>query len=305
MDFFVSFSNMSMVLFAIAVGFLAHKLGIMTDETNRKMTKLLLTITMPCMTLGALRTSEELPDFGVVLGILEAALAFYAAEFLLAAFLPRLLGGAPLQRSVWRFALCFPNVGFIGIPVCTAFFGPEAMIYAVILILPFNLLSYSLGPLILSGGFRNFRLRELLSPAVVSSLIALVMTLMRVRPPQLVGDWLNFVGDMTTPLSLIVIGSLLADMPIREALASPRLWIVAAIRLVVLPVVLFAILQPLHLAQIVVNVAVLQIAMPVAANGSMLAMEYGGDVRTMARITFLTTLCSMITVPVLASVLLG
>ena len=305
MGFFTSFSNMSMVLFAIAAGFLAHKLGIMSDEVNRKTTKLLLTITMPCMMLGSLSTGEELPDLRVVLGILETAVVFYGMEFLLAIFLPRLLGGSPLQRSVWRFALCFPNVGFIGIPVCVAFFGPEAMIYAVILILPFNLLSYSLGPLILSGGFQHFKLRELLSPAVVSSLIALVMTLARIRPPQLVGDWLNFVGDITTPLSLIVIGSLLADMPIREALASPRLWLVAALRLLALPVLLYLLLQPLHLSQIVVNVAVLQIAMPVAANGSMLAMEYNGDVRTMAQITFLTTFCSMVTVPLLASTLLS
>ena len=63
-------------------------------------------------------------------------------------------------------------------------------------------------------------------------------------------------------------------------------------------------LRPLNLGAMAVNVAILQMAMPVAANGSMLAMEYGGDVQCMAKVTFLTTLCSLLTVPVLASFLL-
>ena len=304
MNFFASLSNMSVVLVGIAAGYQANKLGILGGETDQKVTKLLLNITMPAMTLGAVAISEELPDISTLLGILEAAAAFYGISFLLAAFVPRLLGGTPLQRSVWRFALCFPNVGFIGIPVCTAFLGDEAMIYAVILILPFNLISYSLGPLMLTGGFQNFSLREMLSPAVVSSALALVMTLLRIRPPQLVGECLNFVGDITVPMSLLIIGSLLAGTSIRAVLASPRLWIMTALRLVALPVLLALALRPLNLGAMAVNVAILQMAMPVAANGSMLAMEYGGDVQTMAKVTFLTTLCSLVTVPVLAGFLL-
>ena len=304
MNFFASLSNMSVVLVGIAVGYLAHKLGILGGETDRKLTKLLLTITLPAMTLGAVATSEELPDVSTLLGILEAAVAFYVISFLLAIFVPRLLGGTPLQRSVWRFALCFPNVGFIGIPVCTAFLGEEAMIYAVILTLPFNVISYTLGPLMLTGGFQDFSLRKMLNPAVVSSALALVMTLLRVRPPHLVGECLNFVGDITVPMSLVIIGSLLAETSVREVLGSPRLWAMTVLRLAVLPVLLALALRPLHLGAMAVNVAVLQMAMPVAANGSMLAMEYGGDVQCMAKVTFLTTLCSLLTVPVLASFLL-
>ena len=305
MDFFVSVSNMCVVLSAIAAGFLAHKLKILGGETDRRMTSLLMTITMPAMILGSLSTSEDLPDLWTVLGILGAAAVFYGLEFLLAAFLPRLVGGEATQRGVWRFALCFPNVGFIGIPVCTAFLGDAATIYAVILILPFNLLSFSLGPPMLTGGFGSFRARELVTPTMVAAVAALAMTLLRFRPPEVIGDCLNMVGDLTTPMSLMIIGSLLAEMPFREALRSARLWCVTAVRLVVLPVALFGILRLLHVGSMVTHVTVLQMAMPVAANGSMIAMTYGGDVQAMARITFLTTLCSMVTVPVLASILLG
>lgn len=304
MDFFASLSNMSVVLVGIAAGYLAHKLGILGGEMDRKLTSLLLTITMPAMMIGEVAVSEELPDQATLLGILEAAAAFYGIAFVMAALVPRLVGGTQAQRGVWRFAVCFPNVGFIGIPVCTAFLGDGAMIYAVILTLPFNLISYSLGPTMLTGGFRDFDLKKLLNPPVVSAFIALVMTLLRAHPPLVVGECLTFVGDMTVPLSLIIIGSLLADMPLREVLDSPRLWCVAGVRLIVLPVLLSLLLRPLHLEAMAVNVTVLQMAMPVAANGSMLALEYRGDVQNMAKITFLTTVCSLLTAPVLASFLL-
>lgn len=304
MEFIASLSKMSMVLVAIAAGYLANKLHIMGGETDQKITKLILTITMPAMALGAVATSEELPDLGELLGLLEVTVAFYGVSFLLAAILPRFLGGTQGQQSVWRFAISFSNVGFIGIPASTAFFGETGMLYAVILMLPFNLLSYALGPLMLTGGIRDFSWKKLCNPAVVSALVALIMTLLRLHPPMVVGECLEFVGDMTPPLSLLVIGSSLAGLPIGRVFASGRLWALSVIRLLILPLLLYWILKAVGLEGLGLGVSVLQIAMPVAANGTMLAMEYGGDVESMAQATFLTTLCSMLTVPLLVTFLL-
>ena len=93
MDFFASLSNMSVVLVGIAAGYLAHKLGILGGEMDRKLTSLLLTITMPAMMIGEVAVSEELPDLATLLGILEAAAAFYGIAFVMAALVPRLVGG--------------------------------------------------------------------------------------------------------------------------------------------------------------------------------------------------------------------
>ena len=118
------------------------------------------------------------------------------------------------------------------------------------------------------------------------------------------GECLNIVGDITAPLSLMVIGSILAGLPIGRVFASPRLWALTALRLIVLPVLLRLLLQPLGMEELALSVAIVEMAMPVAANGSMLCMEYGGDMDTMAQATFLTTLLSMVTVPLMVTVLL-
>lgn len=304
MVFLNSLSKMLVILCGIGTGYLANRLGILGGEVDRRITKLILTITLPAMSVGAVASSQDLPDTSTLLGILKVSAVFYALAFLTAAAVPYLLGGTPEQRGVWRFAVSFANVGFIGIPVCTLFFGEEALIYAVILMLPFNVLSYSFGTLMLTGGIRNFQLKRLFTPCVTASLLALVLTLARVRPPAVVGDCLNFVGDITTPMSLLIIGSLLAGLPMGQVFASPRLWGLSALRLAALPVALFLILKGLGTETLVAQVAVTQMAMPVAANGTMLCLEYGGDQDCMAQATFLTTLLSMVTVPVLVSALL-
>lgn len=305
MVFFASLSKMLVILCGIGAGYLANRLKIMGGEVDQKFTKLILTITLPAMTVGAVATSEDLPDTRTLLGILLVAAVYYLLAFLAAAVLPPLLGGTAEQKGVWRFALCFSNVGFIGMPVATLFFGGGALIYAVILMLPFNLLSYSFGVRMLTGSAGAFSWkRMLLSPCVVASVIALALSLARIRPPALVGECLAFVGDITVPMSLLIIGSMLAGLPAGQVFASVRLWALTAIRLVGLPVALFLILRLLGTEQVVTQVAVIQMAMPVAANGTMLSLEYGGDTQCMAQATFLTTLLAMVTVPLLASSLL-
>ena len=264
--------------------------------------RLLLAITLPSMILGSVCTGEALPEAGVVLGTLGVAAVFYLLEFAFVLAAPPLLGGTPGQKGVWRYTLAFPNVAFIGYPVVSALFGPEALFYAVILVLPFNLMTFTLGPLMLTGA-KRFSLRQMFSPCVAASILALVLALGRLRPPAMIGEALEFVGGVTVPLSLLFVGSLLAGLPLGRMLASPRLWILTAVRLLALPSVLCFLLRWMGTDPLILGVAVTQMAMPAAVNGSLLCMEYGGDAECMAQITFVSTLASIVTIPILAAVL--
>ena len=140
--------------------------------------------------------------------------------------------------------------------------------------------------------------------SIVFRLLALILALARVQLPPIVGETLNFVGDMTVPLSLILVGSLLAGLPVKSVFSSVRLWILSGLRLMVLPAVLAVLLSFLDISPLVKGVAIVQSAMPMAVNGSMLCLEYGGDTETMAQATFITTLAAIITIPILAPILL-
>ena len=236
------------------------------------------------------------------MGTLGVAAVFYLLEFAFVLAAPPLLGGTPGQKGVWRYTLAFPNVAFIGYPVVSALFGPEALFYAVILVLPFNLMTFTLGPLMLTGA-KRFSLRQMFSPCVVSALLALILALGRLRPPDMIGEALEFVGNVTVPLSLLFVGSLLAGIPLGRMLASPRLWILTAVRLLALPGALCFLLRWMGTDPLILGVAVIQMAMPAAVNGSLLCMEYGGDAECMAQITFVSTLASIVTIPIIAALL--
>lgn len=302
MSFWDTLAEMLVLLFAMAAGFAANRLGILGGETDQKISRLLLCLTLPAMLVGSVCTGDALPETSVVLGTLGVAVVFYALEFAFVLAVPPLLGGTPGQRGVWRYTLAFPNVAFIGYPVVTALFGPEALFYAVILVMPFNLMTFTLGPLLLTGA-KRFSLRQMLSPCVLASALALGLALLRLRPPEIVGEALNFVGSITVPLSLLFVGSLLAGIPLGRMLASPRLWILTAVRLLILPTVLCLLLRWMGTESLILGVAVIQMAMPAAMNGSLLCMEYGGDAECMAQITFVSTLASIVTIPILAAFL--
>ena len=303
MSFFDVFQEMLVILFGMAMGYLAHRLGYLGGETDQKLSKIILNITMPCLIVASVATGDELPGAAEILSVLKVAAVFYGMELLLSAVVPRLLGGTDKQKGVWRYTMVFPNMAFIGYPVAVALFGPEALFYAVILVLPFNLLAYSLGPLMLAGRAK-FRWQQLISPCILASLAALVVALGHIRLPAIVGECAGFVGNLTTPLSLLVVGSLLAGLTVGKVFASPRLWALTAVRLLVLPALLWLLLGWMNVEPpMVAGIAVILMAMPTAVNGSMLSMEYGGDTECMAQITFLTTLVSIITIPVVSALL--
>ena len=294
---------MLVILFGMAVGYLAHRLGYLGGETDQKISKIILNITMPCLIVASVATGDELPGAAEILSVLKVAAVFYGMELLVSAVLPRLLGGTDKQKGVWRYTLVFPNMAFIGYPVAVALFGPEALFYAVILVLPFNLLAYSLGPLMLAGRAK-FRWQQLTSPCIIASVIALVVALGHIRLPAIVGECAGFVGNLTTPLSLLVVGSLLAGLTVGKVFASLRPWVLTVVRLLALPALLWLLLGWMNVEPpMVAGIAVILMAMPTAVNGSMLSMEYGGDTECMAQITFLTTLVSIITIPVVSALL--
>ena len=102
MSFFDTFCEMLVIFFAIGMGYLANRLKIMGGEMDQKVSKLLLYITVPAMSLGSVVARETLPPIGEILSILWVAVIFYGLELLFALVIPRILGGTPEQKGVWR-----------------------------------------------------------------------------------------------------------------------------------------------------------------------------------------------------------
>ena len=297
MSFSHTLQEMLVILFAIAVGYLAHRLGYLGGETNKKLSALILNVTIPCMILAAVLQQPNRPTPEQIRSVLVSAAVFYTVTYTCTILVPLLVGGTAKEKGVWRFVLAFPNIGFIGYPLVTALFGQEGFFYAVVLGLPFALLNYTLGPLMLSGTLR-ISWKQFCSPTVLVSVVSLFLTFSDIRFPAVLGEAVDLVGSVSIPLSLLVLGSLLASMPARSVFGSWRLWVLSAFRLLILPAIMSLILRQFTTDALIAGVAVAQMSMPVSVNGSMMCLDVDGDVDAMARSIFLTTLLAIVTIPV-------
>lgn len=305
MNFFDVAEVMMMVFLVVAVGYAANKKGMMDRDLNKKLSALVLNVTTPALILASSLENDDLPGPGEVLFITGIAFACYVIFFAAALIVPAVFRVPEHHVGAFRFMLMFANVGFIGFPLTISLFGREALFYTVLFNLPFNLLSYTLGVVFIAGGEKGaVSPRLLLSPCVVTSLLSVVIALFRLSAPPLITDTLSLIGDITAPAALLIVGSSLAELPLRHVLGSPRVYIMAAFRLLVLPIVLFLLLHKVVTDVTVLRIAVILGAMPVAASCTMLCLEYGGDQEFAAQGTFLTTLLSVITIPLLAAALL-
>jgi len=303
MIFLDTLNQMLVILFAVAMGYLAHRLGYLGGAVNQKLSKIIIHIGIPALTLAAVMNNSDGPGLEEIKGVLWTMAAFYGLSFGLAMILPRFIGGEKLQQGVWRFSMVFSNAAFVGYPVVEGLFGAEGLFYAVIIVLPMTLFNFTLAPLMISGTLR-FDWRKMVTPGTICAVLALAMTLTGWRPPAIVGEMMDMVGDITIPLSLLVLGSMLAAMPTGSVFSSVRLWVLSGVRLFLMPAVLALVLGALGTDRLLMSVAVIQMAMPVAVNGSMMCMEFGGDAQTMAKGIFLSTVLCILTIPIVAAVFL-
>ncbi len=299
----------SIVLFLlIAAGFGAGKLKVLGPEAVRGMSRFIVDFTLPALVLVSMQKpfSAELRD--EALRMLGISFAIYLSALPLAALWARVIGSRGPESGVHEFGGTFANVAFMGFPIMGAYFGKDILFAVSIYNMPFQLLAFSVGVIMLTrgnSGVPRISLRQWINPAILSTCLGFVFFLgsVRISGPLLSG--LTILGDMTTPLSMAVIGAILARMEVRGILGNVRVYLTSVYRLILHPLALWAVLSAFGLRGNSLAIPVVLAAMPVAANASILSDAYGGDSETASALVFVSTAVSLITIPLLAWTLFG
>ena len=301
MDFLDVAAQMVTLAIPILVGYVAHKLGFMSEQSDGALSALVLNITLPCMIVASVSSVAEAPGLATILQLLGFSTAGYALAFALA--VPRLLGVEASLRGAYGFMVMFGNVGFIGYPVLSAIYGSEAIVYAAIANMPWNILVFSVGMVMVSGEMGSLREalaqcgRQLVSPMVLASVALLVLLLLGVTDLGVLGEGLEVAGDLSTPAALLITGSTIARYRPAEMLSNWRAYAVSAVRLLVVPALLLVVLGPFMENELVRGVIIVGQAMPMATNGALFCLKYGVDAKPMMQGTFLSVIASVLTIP--------
>lgn len=312
MSFASIFLTMAKLFLLLVAGFAAHRLGAVPEETQTVLTRLIVNITLPAMILSSVLSNDDLPGPETILELFGMSLAFYAVSILLAFALVWVLRVRAEDRGVYACLLIFTNTGFIGYPVVRAIFGETAVFYTAVYTIPFSAIVFTLGVWLLSrdaahrGTVTSHRFsgKDLVSPALVACLLAVVIALTGFRAPEVVTDCISMLGDITTPGSLLVIGIMIAKQPLKQMLGSGRIYLMTALRLVVLPVLIFLLFRLVVRDELILGITIIMAGMPCATIIPMICGEYGGNETVAVQGIFITTVLSIVTIPLLMTVLM-
>lgn len=306
MDIQALFEKMVVLFTILFAGFFCGKAGIMDVESNKSLSRLVANLTNPMLVLASVMTDERLLSPAEVLQVTLLAAGCYAFLIASSLLLPRLLHLGPRERGPYRFFYIFSNIGFMGYPLVRAMFGEGAMFHLTIFVLFFQLVCWSYGAQTISGEGRFcLSWRLLKTPCVLSALLAYAIYLSGVHIPRIIADVVKTTGESTSPLAMLILGCALSQCSLRDVFGRPKLYLLALIKLIVVPLAAFFVLRTFIKDPLLLSLTTVVLAMPAATNATILTYQNHGDDRLAASGVFLTTLLSVASVPGLMLLLFG
>ena len=278
----------------ILVGYVANKTKILDDISNQKISKFLINITIPATIINS-SIGQASENNSNVLIVFLVAVCFYILIPIMSRFISKLLK----QEPTFELMLTYSNLGFMGIPIVEAIYGKDIVFYVTIFMMIFNISIFSMGILTLSKNKteKNFSMKQFLNPGIISAIIAIIIYGFKIQIQNDISNIIANVGSITTPLAMIIIGSTLGEIQLQTAFSDMKMYIFVGLKLIGYPILIYVILRMLRMDEQIIGVVVILTSLPTAGNVSMVCSEYGGDMNMVTKGICISTLFSVITIP--------
>lgn len=302
MSFGTTLMQILSLFLIMVVGYILRKRNVFDEAANVRFTRLIIYVSLPAQIIKAFASNQGIVSDREVLLMFGISALTYLLYAIVGALFIIMFRVPSEKKGIYLFMMMFGNVGFMGFPLTEALLGEEALIYAVIFNVIFNLLVYSVGIFMISrteGEFK-FPIKKLLNMPLISAVISIVLYFCKIQLPEVVVQSLDYMGNVTTPVAMLILGSTIAGMAWKELFDEWRIYIFTVFKLLVIPVIVIGILRFVpDINPLIQGSLILLSATPVATNTTMLAIEYGGDMKLASKGIFFTTLLCMLTIPLI------
>lgn len=303
MGFSIVFLNVFIMLLFLCCGFLLVKLHKCEVSHAKSFSGFLLYLCGPAMIISAFQTmeysAENFGKIGIFFGTtLLIQLIFFG---ILYAILRR--KHADAKYRILTVGALLGNVGFFGLPVVTALFPDQPIVacYSSMYVISMNLLVFTVGVFMITNERKYISLKAaLLNPTTIAVFLALPLYLLNIHLPEFLGNAVSLLGKMTTPLCMLILGMRLTTIPLKKLFTRPFAYMVCFLKLIVFPLFAYlsVLLCPYFDHTFKISLFVLSAA-PSASVMLSLAELHGCEQELCANVTLLTTLFSILTIPVL------
>ena len=284
--------QVAILFILIAIGFLLGKVNILDDRGAKALSDIALLLSTPCVIIRSFErqvTAEELTglliafgaSFGVhLVGIIIGKVAF--------------LHNTSRDNTLW-LAVVLCNAGFMGLPLQEAILGDIGVFYGATYVVVFNLVLWSFGQRVMGGKMSPWRL--LVNPGTIGLLLGLAVMFFCPNLPEIVAKPVDYLAALNTPLPMLFIGYTLSKSNLGKAVRAPANWVSVVLRLLVVPAAAVGILYLSGVrGDLLVSMGI-AVSAPVAASVSMFASRYRQDTEAAVSTTALSTLLSLVTMP--------
>lgn len=286
----------------VAIGVVLKKRGVLPDQGKTILTDLVLGVVLPCNIINSFRMEFSLDILKRFAIILLVACAIQVTCMVMANLFYRKFHGK--QKKVLQYATVVSNAGFMGNPIAEGVFGAEGLMFASVYLVPQRIVMWSAG---LSYFTESTSKKELVKkvathPCIVAVGIGLILLVTQLPLPGFLGSTIKSVGSCTTPLSMILIGTILAEVDVKT-ICSKTVFAYTGVRLILIPLITLIGCRIFHIDSLITGVSVLLAGMPAGSSTAILASKYDGDYKFATKCVVVSTILSLITIPIWCLVL--
>lgn len=290
--------ELQVIIFLIMlVGVILTKKNIITAQGRKCLTDLLIDVFLPCNIICSfmIEMNQEILKSTVI--VLLVALGIQIVCYLLGKviywFAPK------SQKMVLQYATMCSNAGFMGNPIIEGIYGSQGLLYASVYLIPLRFFMWSAGLFCFTkSSFKDALKKLAVHPCIIAVWIGFAFMFSQWTPPGAVYRTLKYLSGCTLPVSMLVIGSILAGVQIKSIISKMTLYY-TGIRLLAIPLITLLVCRLFNLDSLVTGVSVILAGMPAGSTTAILAEKYDGDAAYASKIVFLSTLLSLVTIPIL------
>lgn len=292
-----------LVLFVyMMLGFFLARKGVLDERAGKTFSWMVVNVANPALIILPTINKETTLSPEQIWEALKLAVIMYVALIVIAKVITMFMRTS-MEKNLYQMMMIFNNIAFMGFPIVAAAYGPDALLYSALFTLPFCMLIYTYGiVLITANGEKQekLKLRSIFNIGVIAVIFALAMLFIKPDMPEFVITATKGVSNLTGPLSMMVIGISLAGMKLKDVFCDKTLWLFSFVKLLVIPIIGTLIVIQLLDNDLLCHVCMVMLGTPVASMVVMLAQTYDVDSELMSRGVALTTILSVITIPMVS-----
>ncbi len=298
--------QMVVLFILMGIGFFCGKKGFISDSFAKNLSWMVVNVATPAMIISS-GMNEESSIKGSELGFaFLLTILVYVYLIVAALVLVPALGVPKKDRGVYRVMTIFTNIGFMGMPIIQATYGDEALLYAALFQFPFNFLIYTYGIAVLRGqspAGEGLKLSKFLNVGVISCIIAVIIFLTGIPMPGFIKTSAKSLSGLAAPLSMMVIGQSMIHIRVKDLFGDLRLLVFSLIKLIAVPAIGVLLLKLFIRDEMLLSVCFIMLATPIGSMTAMLSQQYGGDYKTASKGVALSTVLSVITIPLISFII--